>query len=123
MDSATWVIAGFTIVLAFATIWNAYITRGLLKQSKAAFESDVFRRIVFSTLQLDAQLKIAGMSERGPYTVGLTVGMLKALEKSDPSTYRKIRETMEVWSKSEKMKGPEGIFREALKKSSKKDKK
>ncbi|MFQ6065840.1 MAG: hypothetical protein ACE5K3_01000 [bacterium] len=106
--------------MAAATIWNAKITRDLLRQSKAAFESDVFRRIVFSTLQLDAQLRIAGKSERGPYIVGLAVGMLRALEKSDPSTYRKTRETMEVWSKSEEMKGPKGIFREALKKSNEK---
>ena len=41
MDSATWVIAVFTIVLAIATIWNIKITRGLLKRSKTAFVIDI----------------------------------------------------------------------------------
>ncbi len=36
MESATWVIAAFSIVLATATIWNIFISSRLLKESKTA---------------------------------------------------------------------------------------
>lgn len=114
-------VGGFTFVLAVATIWNVKITQGLLRrseeasrQSKVSFENDVFRRVVFSISQLEAQLKIAGTSDK-KRCLDLALGMLGAIKISDVSTYRRVEEIMkEVWPKS-RQSVPIACIQEALK--------
>jgi len=116
-------VGGFTFVLAVATIWNVKITQGLLRrseetsrQSKASFENDVFRRVVFSISQLEAQLKISGESSYKKRCIDLALAMLGAIKISDASTYKRVKEVMkEVWPRSEQGL-PIECIEEALKK-------
>lgn len=116
------IIGGFTFVLAVATIWNIWITQGLLKQSKEAFErsrraleTDVFSKIVFSTLQLDAQLMIGDFSKAkgSTYVRDFATGMLVTLKNIDPSIFDKISQAIEIWHEIDK-RDPAGIFYRAL---------
>ena len=118
------VIGAFTFVLAAATIWNAKITRDLLKQSEKAFkqsrralENDVFRNIVFSTSQLNAQLRIAGfpLKKRPKYIENFAAGMLATLQSTDPSLFEKISKAIENWCKIDN-RFPAKTFLNALEK-------
>jgi len=111
-------------VLAFVTIWNAKITRDLLKQSEEAFkqsrralENDVFRNIVFSTSQLNAQLRIAGfpLKKRPEYIENFAAGMLATLQSTDPSLFKKISKAIENWCKTDN-RFPAKTFLNALEK-------
>jgi len=102
------IIGAFTFVLAVATIWNIKITWGLLKQSeeaskqsRRALENDVCRNIVFSTSQLNAQLRIANFPprDRPKYIENFAAGMLATLKNIDPSTFERISNAIETWNK------------------------
>jgi len=104
-------VGGFTFVLAVATIWNVKITQGLLRrseeasrQSRRALENDVFRNIVFSTSQVNLQLRIARFptEDRTKYVENFATGMLATLKNIDPSTFEKISEVIETWNKIDK---------------------
>ena len=70
-------------------------------QSKASFENDVFRRVMFSISQLEAQLRIGTTSEIKKRCCNLALGMLGAIKISDVSTYERVKEiTKEVSPKS-----------------------
>lgn len=116
-------VGGFTFVLAVATIWNTKITQGLLKrseeasrQSKISFESDVFKGIVFSVSQLEAQLKIAKISEVKRHCLNLALGMLGAIKISDVSTYERVKEITKEVSPQSMRSIPIDCIQEALRK-------
>ncbi len=125
-------VGGFTFILAIATIWNAKITQGLLKQSKeafkqskTAFENDVFRKMIFSLLQLDAQLIAATVSNRNPQLLALALGMLGSLKESDSLIYERIeRIVKELWPQKKQALGKQtpaiSILKQAIEEINKK---
>ncbi len=125
MSFFTLLIGLFTFLLWQATKNYTEATKKLLKQSKEAFEqsrraleTDVFSKIVFSTLQLDAQLMISEFSKakRPIYVQDFATGMLVALENIDPSIFKKISQAVEIWHNVDP-RDPAGIFYRALNKT------
>lgn len=128
INSTAW-MAFFTLLIGLFTflLWQATknyieVTKKLLEQSKEAFEqsrkaleTDVFSKIVFSTLQLDAQLMISGFSrsKRPTYVQDFATGILVTLENIDPSIFEKISQAIEIWHKID-TRDPAGIFYRAL---------
>lgn len=124
MEPATWVIAAFTIVLAFATMWNIRITQGLLRQSieafkqsstafdheRKAFRSNIISQIMFSAAQL------AGNTFTKRYTWSFVRGMMDALNKTDKHTYEKIERALKDWRKGKGGQEFEWIFNEVFEK-------
>lgn len=110
-NEATWVIATFTVVLAIATIWNIKITQSLLeqskessKQSRRALEIDVFNKIVSSTGQYNAELRISGMSDpqRTAFVENFATGMLTIVKDIDSIMFQKISKEIKIWNKRDK---------------------
>ena len=56
-------------------------------------------KVVSSTLQLDAQLRISGDQHRDTHVNGFTAGMLVALEYIDPNMFKTVSTAIEVWHK------------------------
>lgn len=122
MEPATWVIAAFTIVLAVATIWDAWVTRNLLRQSaeafkqsstafdyeRKAFRSNIISQIMFSAAQL------AGNTHTRQYTWSFVKGMMDALNKTDKHTYQKIEAALEAWRKGKGGQEFEWIFNQVF---------
>jgi len=118
MEQATWVIAVFTFVLAVATIWNAWVTRNLLRQSaeafkqsstafdheRKAFRSNIISQIMFSAAQL------AGNTHTRQYAWSFVRGMMDALNKTDKHTYEKIETALKSWRKGKGGQEFEWIF-------------
>jgi len=102
-DEPTWVIAAFTIILVLVTLWNAKITQGLLRESRQAFETDTFNKIVSSTSQLNAVLRKDALmgKERIPYIENFAVGMLVTLNSIDPNMFERIGEAIKTWNKTD----------------------
>jgi len=59
-------------------------------QSKVSFENDVFRRVIFSISQLEAQSR-TGTEETKKRCCNLALGMLGAIKISDVSTYERVK--------------------------------
>jgi len=122
MELATWVIATFTIILAVATILNAWVTRNLLRQSveafkqsstafdheRKAFQSNIISQVMFSAAQL------AGNTYTKPYAWNFVRGMMDALNETDKHTHEKIRKALEVWKKGKGGRAFEGIFHQVF---------
>jgi len=122
MEPATWVIAAFTIVLAVATILNAWITRNLLRQSaealkqsstafdheRKAFRSNIVSQVMFSAAQL------AGNTFTMKYAWSFVRGMMDVLNKTDKHTYEKIKEALEAWKKGKGGQEFEAIFHQVF---------
>ncbi len=120
-------MAFFTLVVGFFTflLWQATknyteVTKRILEQSKEAFEqsrraleTDVFSKLVSSTLQLDAQLRISKDQHRKIHVNGFTAGMLVALEDIDPSMFEAVSKAIKAWHTFDPG-DPERIFYEAL---------
>jgi len=122
MEPATWVIAAFTIVLAGATIWNAWVTKNLLRQSaeafkqsstafdhqRKAFRSNIISQIMFSAAQL------AGNTYTKKYTWSFVRGMMDALNKTDKHTYEKVEAALEAWREGKGGQEFEWIFNQVF---------
>jgi len=122
MEPATWVIAAFTIVLAVATIWNAWVTRDLLrlsaeafKQSSTAFDHErkAFRSNIISQTMFSAA-QLAGNTHTNRYTWSFVRGMMDALNKTDKHTYEKIEAALQAWRKGKGGKEFEWIFNQVF---------
>lgn len=109
-DKAPWLMASFTDLVALFTflLWRATkeyteVTKKLLEQSKQALTTNVFREILFSTSQLNVQLRISGFEKkaRPPYVENFAIGMLAMLQSTDPSLFKKISEAIENWCKTD----------------------
>jgi len=131
MIGATWVMAIFTILVAYftyrlveATKGYTTVTKELLKQSEEtfrqsqkAFENDLFGKIVFSVLQLAVQQKRASQKDLSD----LPLGMLQIIKKTDYGCYERIKETVEESWKDQGV-GTVAYIRNAIKKIEEKEK-
>jgi len=127
MNSATWIIAIFTIVLAVFTglvsfftyrLWQATqdytratkdyaeATKRLLKQSRNVFISDAFSKIVFSAIQL------TGNSHTESHAPNFASGMVEALDQIDSNASTEIKKALRAWAKSKGAKTTEWLFKD-----------
>ena len=131
-DKAPWFMASFTdlVVLFTSLLWRATkeyteVTKKLLEQSAQALTINVFREIVFSTSQVNLQLRMLEFEdqkrqtkktpERPPYVENFAIGMLTAVQSTDPSLFKRISEAIEDWCKTDN-RFPANTFLNALKK-------
>lgn len=91
------VIGAFTFVLAVATIWNAKITRDLLKQSNTAFVINMIERMTDYINR--------NTTELGRETViSHTIGELAAIRKVNKELSDVVWEALGAWSSNTKYK-------------------
>ena len=123
-DKAPWFMASFADLVALFTflLWRATkeyteVTKKLLEQSEQALTTNVFREILFSTSQLNVQLRINNFDEkaRPPYVENFAIGMLATLQSTDPSLFKKISKAIENWCKTDN-RFPAKTFLNALEK-------